>query len=48
LKIIDDLNNNGKWDTGDYIYKLQPEPVRLFPKEIIIRANWDVEEEWKL
>jgi len=48
MKIIDDLNNNGKWDTGDYIYKVQPEAVRLFPKEITIRANWDVEEEWKL
>lgn len=46
-KIIDDLNNNGKWDTGDYWYKRQPEPVGFFPTEIVIRANWDVEEDWK-
>jgi hypothetical protein len=47
LKIIDDLNNNGKWDTGDYWFKRQPEPVGFFPTEIAIRANWDVEEDWK-
>ena len=48
LKVIDDLNNNGKWDTGDYIYKIQPEKVRFFPTEIDVRSNWDIEEDWKL
>ena len=48
LKVIDDENKNGHWDTGDYIYKVQPERVRLFPAEINIRSNWDIEEEWKL
>jgi hypothetical protein len=48
LKMIDDSNNNGKWDTGDYIYNIQPETVRFFPAEITVRANWDIEEEWRL
>ena len=48
IKIIKDRNHNGKWDTGNYRLKLQPEEVVYFPKEIEIRANWDVEENWAL
>jgi len=48
IKIIKDRNRNGKWDTGNYRRKLQPEEVVYFPKEIEIRANWDVEENWVL
>ena len=46
LKIIEDRNFNGRWDTGDYLKNQQPERVNYFPKEIEIRANWDVEESW--
>ncbi|MDY0078676.1 MAG: Ig-like domain-containing protein [Bacteroidales bacterium] len=46
VKIIEDRNFNGRWDTGDYLKKQQPERVNYFPKEIEIRANWDVEESW--
>jgi hypothetical protein len=48
LKAIFDSNNNGKWDTGDYYYKLQPEKVEFFKSGITVRANWDVEEDWEL
>jgi hypothetical protein len=48
LKVIFDLNDNGLWDTGDYIYKIQPEEVLFFPAEINVRSNWDVEETWEL
>ncbi len=48
LKVIYDTNHNGKWDTGDYHYKIQPEAVNFFPKEITVRANWDIVEEWEL
>ncbi|MBU1368328.1 MAG: Ig-like domain-containing protein [Bacteroidetes bacterium] len=47
LKIIQDSNKNGRWDTGDYLKKQQPELVNYFPKEIEIRANWDFEESWE-
>lgn len=46
VKVIYDKNNNKRWDTGDYIKKLQPEKVDFFPAEITVRANWDIEEEW--
>ena len=48
LKAIYDQNNNGKWDTGKYIKHQQPEKLIYFPDKITIRANWDVEEKWKL
>ncbi len=48
LKTIYDLNKNRKWDSGNYLYNIQPEPVIYFKKQIDIRANWDIEEEWGL
>jgi uncharacterized protein (DUF2141 family) len=42
LKIVEDINKNRKWDTGDYDKKIQPE--RIFTKQLeALRANWDVE-----
>jgi len=41
FKFIHDLNENGKWDTGDYLKKLQPEPVELLPVTVDVRSNWD-------
>ena len=46
LKLIFDDNNNGRWDAGDYLQKRQPEKVIYFMKEINVRANWEIEEEW--
>ncbi len=46
VKAIHDRNRNGRWDTGSYKKKLQPEEVIYFPKLIDIKANWDVEEDW--
>jgi len=47
LKLLYDDNANKKWDTGKYVYKIQPEKVLFYNKPIEIRANWDIEEEWK-
>jgi len=41
IKFIHDLNKNGRWDTGNYLEKLQPEPVELLPVSIEVRSNWD-------
>ncbi len=48
LRIIYDDNKNGIWDTGSYIEKRQTEEVIYFPKEIDVRANWDVEQPFEL
>jgi hypothetical protein len=47
-RLIIDSNNNGRWDTGRYIRHIQPETVIPFPKEINLKANWDVTEPWKI
>jgi hypothetical protein len=47
LKLIFDDNNNGKWDAGNYLQKKQPEKVIYFMKEINVRANWEIEEDWE-
>ncbi len=42
LRIIYDDNKNKAWDSGNYMEKRQTEEVVYFPKEIDVRANWDV------
>lgn len=44
VRIIFDENENGKWDTGNYLKKLQPEPITYYPDLIEIRANWEKNE----
>ncbi len=39
IRVIHDTNGNGKFDTGNYLKKIQPERVSHF-KEIEIRADW--------
>lgn len=41
IKIIHDKNDNGKWDTGNYLKKLQPEMVEIPPGKVTVRSNWD-------
>jgi len=48
VKVIFDQNRNGRWDTGNYLQKLQPEKVTYFPTIINIRANWISEELWEI
>lgn len=40
VRIIYDLNNNGIWDTGNFLRKEQPEPVIYFGEKIEANANW--------
>ena len=47
-RLVKDENENGKWDTGDYAEKCQPEIVYYYPKMFKIMQNWQVEETWNL
>ena len=47
LRIIEDENENGIWDSGKLIHKRSAEKVWLYPKEIKIRDNWDIVVEWE-
>jgi hypothetical protein len=46
-RIILDRNGNGKWDSGRYLQRLQPETVINCPSPMNVRANWDTEIDWK-
>jgi len=46
VKIIYDTNGNGKWDTGSYQDKYQPERVSYINDIIKLRSNWNEEHEW--
>ena len=48
IKAILDRNRNGRWDTGKFSKKIQPEKVQYFQKIIEVRANWDIDESWEL
>jgi hypothetical protein len=41
LKVIYDTNGNKKWDSGNYLLKIQPERISYDEKVIEARANWD-------
>lgn len=47
-RVIFDENGNGKWDTGSYLNKIQPERISYYPGLIEIRANWEKEESFIL
>ena len=44
LRVIFDANDNGRWDTGSYLKKVQPERISYFPDIIEVRANWEIEQ----
>lgn len=44
IRIIEDANNNGVWDSGNYLQKIQPEKVTYYPSLLDVRANWSLNE----
>ncbi len=44
VRVFLDTNNNGKWDTGNFLQSRQPEKVFYYPKKLTLVKNWDFEE----
>ena len=44
VRIIIDENENGIWDTGNYLQGKQPEGIIYSNEKIKIRANWDIQQ----
>ncbi len=42
IRIIEDLNNNGFWDVGNYRTNIPAEKIYHHPAPIIIKANWEL------
>lgn len=45
-RVIVDSNGDGKWTTGNFKEKRQPEKVYYYSKVLELRPNWDVEQSW--
>ena len=48
IRVVEDMNGNGRWDGGDLIHRIQPERVEVYApeagkEEIPTKANWEVE-----
>ena len=41
VRVIYDENKNSKYDTGNYLKKIQPERVSYYPTLLDIRSGWD-------
>ena len=46
MRLYVDEDGDGKWTTGSWEPKRQPEAVYYFPEKIQTKSNWDFEEEW--
>ena len=47
IRVVEDSNGNGRWDTGDYSKNLQPEKVFYYPSGYDIRSSWEHEITWE-
>lgn len=48
LRLFNDHNGNGVWDTGLYADKRQAEEVYYYPQPLELKAMWEVEQDWNL
>lgn len=48
VRVIFDENRNRKWDTGNFLKRVQPEKVSYYPGLIEMRANWEKIETFNL
>lgn len=48
LRVIYDLDGDGKWTTGDFSKGRQPEPVSYYSREIDLKSGWEVEQDWDI
>jgi uncharacterized protein (DUF2141 family) len=42
LRILVDDNGDGVWNDGNILLNEAPEPVLMYPKELIVRENWEM------
>jgi len=48
LKAFSDNNKNGECDTGFYLEHKLPEKIYLYPEEINLRSNWEIDIKWEI
>ena len=48
LRYIVDINGNGRWDTGNFRERRQPEQVYYYHNFFEIRQDWEIEQTWNI
>lgn len=48
VEVIEDVNNDGIWNSGNFKNKTLPEKIYKHDKQILIKENWDAEENVKI
>jgi hypothetical protein len=48
FRIIEDVNENGKWDPGNYELGFLPENIYYFNEMIKVRSNWEIDQSWNV
>lgn len=48
LRVIYDLNGDGKWTTGDFNAGRSPEPVSYYYQEMEVKEGWNYDQEWDI
>lgn len=48
LRAYIDLNGDSVWTTGSVKLKRLPEDVFYYPKKLVLRKNWDLDQSWSL
>jgi hypothetical protein len=48
VRIIYDLNGDGRWTTGDFSSGRQPEPVSYYPQELELTGGRELEQTWDI
>ena len=46
LRLVEDRNGNGRWDTGSLAERVLPERVWTREESVMIRASWEVDTDW--
>lgn len=46
LRVIYDLNNDGRWTSGDFLTRKQPEPVSFYDQELQVKEGWSLDQDW--
>ncbi len=47
VRLIVDEDGDGKWTTGSYFEQRQPEKIIEYLEQAEVRANWDLELDWR-
>ena len=48
VRVVEDVNKNNGFDTGNFLMKLQPEIIYINQLPIKLLAGWEIESEWNI